>query len=280
MLDSLISVLHLRELDGLALLDILLLAFLIYRFLLIVRGTRAAQIIFGVVIVVFVHFLTGPGLIHLRAIHNALGQLLLYIPFAVIVLFQNPIRQALARFTWNPLAAFTRRRTHERLAEEIALAASSLASKGVGALIIVERKLGLRAFYDTGIALDSLVSYDLLLNIFTPGSPLHDGAAIIAEGRIKAASCYVPLTTNPDLSSAFGARHRAAVGITEESDAIAVVVSEERGDVSLAAGGKIDQDLGARELRARLEAALSPRNEGRPPTGKPAETPVVDSGHA
>ena len=280
MFDSLISVLRVRDLNGLALLDIFLLAFLIYRFLLIVRGTRAQRAMAGVLFVVLVHFITGPGLFHLRAIHNALGYLLLYIPFAIIVLFQNPIRQALARFTWNPMAAFTRRRGHERLAEEIALAATSLASKSVGALIIVERKLGLRAFYDTGIALDALVSYDMLLNIFTPGSPLHDGATIISEGRIKAASCYVPLTTNPDLSSAYGARHRAAVGITEESDAIAVVVSEERGEVSLAAGGRIDEDLGARELRARLEAALAPGNEGRPPRGKPADTPVADSGHA
>jgi uncharacterized protein (TIGR00159 family) len=280
MVDSLVSVLHLRELNGLAVVDILLLSFLIYRFLLVVRGTRAMQVMLGVVAVVFVHFLTSPGLIHLRAIHNALGYLLLYIPFAIIVLFQNPIRQALARFTWNPLAAFTRRRSHERLAEEIALAATSLASKGVGALIVIERKLGLRAFYDTGIAIDALVSYDLLMNIFTPGSPLHDGATIISDGRIKAASCYVPLTTDPDLSSAYGARHRAAVGITEESDAVAVVVSEERGEVSLAAGGRIVEDLGARELTARLEAALTPGGDGRPLGGEPAETAVVDSGHA
>jgi diadenylate cyclase len=124
------------------------------------------------------------------------------------------------------------------------------------------------------------VSYDLLMNIFTPGSPLHDGATIISDGRIKAASCYVPLTTDPDLSSAYGARHRAAVGITEESDAVAVVVSEERGEVSLAAGGRIVEDLGARELTARLEAALTPGGDGRPLGGEPAETAVVDSGHA
>lgn len=280
MFDWLVSVLHLPELTGLAILDILLLAFLIYRFLLVIRGTRAQQVMAGVMLVVLFHFMTGPGLIHLPAIHNALGYLLLYIPFAIIVLFQNPIRQALARFTWNPLTAFTRRRTHERLAEEIALAASSLASKSIGALIVIERKLGLRAFYDTGIALDSLVTYDLLMNLFTPGSPLHDGAAIIAEGRIKAASCYVPLTTDPDVSSVYGARHRAAVGITEESDAVAVVVSEERGVVSLAYGGRIVEDLGAHELTARLEAALAPGGEGRPPGQPSSETPVADSSHA
>jgi diadenylate cyclase len=278
-LDGLTRALHLRELDALAVLDILILAWLIYRFLRVVRGTRAQQMITAVLVVALVHFVTAPGLADFRAIHTALGYLLLYIPFAIIVLFQNPIRQTLALFRWNPLTALGRRRSHERLAEEIALAATSLAGRNIGALIVIERKLGLRAFYDTGIALDALVSYDLLMNIFTPGSPLHDGATIISEGRIKAASCYVPLTTDPDVSSLYGARHRAAVGITEESDAVAVVVSEERGIVSLAWGGRILESLGARELTTRLEAALAPGAEGQPP-GQPSEREVAKSTHA
>lgn len=262
MLQRLVAALHLQNLGALALVDILVLAVLIYQLLLLLRGTRAARMISGVVAVVIVHFLTGPGLFYLPAVHAVLGMLLLYIPFAVIVLFQNPIRQALLRVGRNPLWALLPRPRHEVLSEEIALAAASLASKRVGALIVIEREMGLRAFAETGIGLDALISYDLLLNLFTRGSPLHDGAAILAEGRIKAASCYLPLTTNPELSRTYGTRHRAAIGITEESDAVAVVVSEERGTISLAERGAIIEGLDARSLAERLRAALAPRDEG------------------
>ena len=263
MLSRLVTALHLRDLDAGAVIDILVLAFIIYQLLSLIRGTRAVQIVIGVVAVVLVHFMTGPGLVSLPAVHSILGDLLLYIPFALIVLFQNPIRQAFARFGRNPLTVLLPRRQHERLAEEVSLAAISLASKRLGALIVIERELGLRTFYETGIQLDSLVSYDLLMNVFIKGSPLHDGAAIVAEGRIKAASCYLPLTVDPSLSRTFGTRHRAAIGITEESDALAVVVSEERGIVSLAEGGEIMEGLTAQHLAERLREALAPRAEGR-----------------
>ncbi len=263
MLQRLSSAIHFQELTGLALVDILLLAVIVYQLLLLIRGTRAVPMIVGLVVVVALHFLTRPGLVHLPAVHTILGDLLLYIPFAVIVLFQNPIRQALARMGRNPIAVLMARSRHESLAEEIALAAVSLASKRLGALIVVERELGLRAFYETGIAMDALISYDLLMNIFTYASPLHDGAAVIAEGRIKAASCYLPLTMDPGLSRTYGTRHRAAIGITEESDALAVVVSEERGIVSLAEAGRIVEDLDAQGLAERLRAALAPRGERR-----------------
>jgi uncharacterized protein (TIGR00159 family) len=263
MFSRLITALHFRDLDAGAVIDILVLAFIIYQLLSLIRGTRAVQIVIGVVAVVLVHFMTGPGLVNLPAVHSVLGDLLLYNPFALIVLFQNPIRQAFARFGRNPLTVLLPRRQHERLAEEVSLAAISLASKRLGALIVIERELGLRTFYETGIQLDSLVSYDLLMNVFIKGSPLHDGAAIVAEGRIKAASCYLPLTVDPTLSRTFGTRHRAAIGITEESDALAVVVSEERGIVSLAEGGEIVEGLTAQHLAERLREALAPRAEGR-----------------
>lgn len=262
MLERLATALHLRSLGGLALLDIVVLAVLIYQVLLLLRGTRAARMVLGVVVLALMHFITGPGLFHLAAVHAVLGTLLLYTPFAVIVLFQNPIRQALTRVGRNPLSALRSRARHEVLSEEIALAAASLASRRIGALVVVEREMGLRAFSETGIALDALVSYDLLRNLFSPGSPLHDGAVIVAEGRIKAASCYLPLTTSPELSRAYGTRHRAAIGITEESDALAVVVSEERGVISLAEGGSIVEGLDARALNERLRAALAPRSDG------------------
>ena len=261
MLERLSAAVHIQELNGQALLDVLVLSVIIYQLLLLIRGTRAVQMMVGVVALAVAHFLTRPGLFHLPAVHTVLGDLLLYIPFAVIVLFQNPIRQALARVGRNPLSALMPRPRHENLADEIALAAVSLASKRLGALIVVERELGLRAFYETGIALDALVSYDMLLNIFTYGSPLHDGAVILSEGRIRAAACYLPLTTAPSLSRTYGTRHRAAIGITEESDALAVVVSEERGVVSLAEGGRIVEDLDAQGLAERLRAALLPRAE-------------------
>jgi diadenylate cyclase len=272
-LERIAAALHLRELDAWAVVDVLVLAFLIYQLLTLIRGTRAVQIVVGVVAVVLVHFLTGPGVLNLPAVHAVLGDVLLYIPFALIVLFQNPIRQAFARFGRNPLTVLLPRRQHERLAEEVALAAVSLASKRLGALIVIERELGLRTFYETGIQLDARLSYDLLLNIFIKGSPLHDGAAIVAENRIKAASCYLPLTVDPSLSRAFGTRHRAAIGITEESDALAVVVSEERGIVSLAEGGQIVEGLTAQHLAERLRLALAPRPETPiPPRGRRATT--------
>jgi uncharacterized protein (TIGR00159 family) len=261
MLQQLATAIHLHEIGALAVIDILFLAVIIYQLLLLIRGTRAVHMLVGVVGLVVVHFLTRPGLFYLPAFHAVLGDLLLYTPFVVIVLFQNQIRQALARFVRNPIDALLPRRPQDRLAEEVALAAASLASKRRGALIVIERQLGLRHFYETGIALDALVSYDLLMNLFTQGALLHDGAVIIAEGRLKAASCYLPLTMAPHLSRTYGTRHRAAIGITEESDAVAVVVSEERGVVSLAEEGRILEDLDSQSLADLLRAALAPKSE-------------------
>jgi uncharacterized protein (TIGR00159 family) len=276
MLERFYSALHVQDLSLLALLDILLLAVIIYQLLLLIRGTRAVNVLVAMAVLVLLYVLTGPGLIELTALHSVLGKLLVFVPFAVIVLFQGQIRQALASLGKNPLAALLPRRLEQNLVEEVTLAAVSLSSKRLGALIVIERTMGLRTFSETGIALDALVSYDLLMNIFTRRSPLHDGAVIVAEGRIKAASCYLPLTTNPSLSRTYGTRHRAAIGITEESDAVAVVVSEESGAVSLAEGGKISGALDARSLRRALEQALAPPIDKIKETGR-RET-VIASG--
>ena len=259
MLERLAAAAHLSDLNGLAVLDILILAVLIYQLLLLIRGTRAVHMIVGVVAVVLLHFFTRPGLVYLPAVHSVLGDLLLYVPLAVIVLFQNQLRQVLARVGRNPLSALLKRGPHENVVEEVALAALSLAGKKLGALIVIERQLGLRAFSETGITLDAFVSYDLIVTIFQRGAPLHDGAVVIVGPRLRAACAYLPLTTNPNLSRTYGTRHRAAIGITEESDAIAVVVSEERGVVSFCEGGQIEEDLDAQTLTARLEAALAQR---------------------
>ena len=276
MLERLASAVHLHELNGLAILDILILAAIIYQILLLIRGTRAVHMIVGVVALVLLHFLSRPGLFYLPAVHAVLGDLLLYIPFAVIVLFQNQLRQVLARVGRNPIAALVSRKPHENVVEEVALAAVSLASKRLGALIVVERELGLRAFSETGITLDAYVSYDLIVSIFQRGAPLHDGALIIVGSRVRAACAYLPLTTNPNLSRTYGTRHRAAIGITEESDAVAIVVSEERGTVSFCEGGAIEEDLDAAELTRRLETALTPRRDTwwpRPRKGDELEAP-------
>jgi uncharacterized protein (TIGR00159 family) len=278
MIERLNSALHLQEVGLWAVIDIAILAILIYQLLLMIRGTRAVNILLALASVALLYVMTGPGLLQLRAVHGILGNLLFYLPLIVIVLFQNQIRQALAHLGKNPLSALLPKREDETLIEEVSLAAAALASKRVGALIVVERGMGLRTFADTGIALDALISYDLLMNLFMRRSPLHDGAVIIAEGRIKAASCYLPLTTHAGLSRTYGTRHRAAIGITEESDALAVVVSEERGVVSLAEGGKISEPLDAMQLEAALQAALGSSPDAE--LEKTHRQPVVATGQS
>jgi uncharacterized protein (TIGR00159 family) len=257
MLERLSTALQLQHLSFHALVDVLVLAFVFYQLLLLIRGTRSVNMIIALVLLVALYALTSPGVIGLSAVHAVLGTLLTYVPIAIIVLFQNQIRRFLSKLGRNPMTAWMPRRQEHRIIEEVALAAASLASKRLGALIVIERDMGLRSFYETGIFLDAEVSYDLLMNIFTFHSPLHDGAAIIAEGRIKAASCYLPLTMNPSLSRTYGTRHRAAFGITEESDAVAVVVSEERGVISLVDGGEVTEGLDTKSLQLALGAALN-----------------------
>lgn len=281
MWERLAAAVHVHDVNVLAVLDILILAAIIYQILLMIRGTRAVHMSVGVVALLILHFLTRPGLFYLPAMHAVLGDLLLYIPLAVIVLFQNQLRQVLARVGRNPIAALLSRKPHGNVVEEVALAALSLASKRLGALIVIERELGLRAFSETGITLDAYVSYDLLVSIFQRSAPLHDGAVVIVGSRIRAACAYLPLTTNPNLSRTYGTRHRAAIGMTEESDAIAIVVSEQRGVVSFCEGGMIEEDLDPRALTERLEAALAPRRESWWPFGRSrAQERTAESRHA
>lgn len=256
MFDRLFSTLHLKDLGLQALLDILILAFIVYQLILLIRGTRSVHVIVALMVLVALYFATAPDIGGLKAVNRVLGTLLSYVPIAAIVLFQNQIRRFLSKLGQNPVSALLPRRREESLIEEVSLTAASLAAKRHGALIVIERDLGLRTFYETGIVLDALVSYDLLMNIFTPGSALHDGAVVLADSRVKAASCYLPLTMNPTLSRMYGTRHRAAFGITEESDAVAVVVSEERGVISFVEGGRIVEHLDTKGLEGELRRAL------------------------
>jgi diadenylate cyclase len=187
------------------------------------------------------------------AIRNLAG----YIVFAAIVIFQSDIRRALAHLGRAPFVRyFTRPAATAETAEEVSVAAGMLSTQKVGAIIVIERQIGLRNYIESGIPVDATLTYDLLVTVFQPGSPLHDGAVIIQEDRIAAAACFLPLTVNPRLSRAMGTRHRAAIGLTEENDAVAIVVSEETGRISVAQNGEIEESLSVEQLRARLDALL------------------------
>lgn len=230
-------------------LDIVLVAVLIYEFLALIKGTRAMPVLFGVGSIALAYYLALR--LELRTIIWVMSNLLPYAIFALIVVFQGEIRFALAKLGRK----FTFSRVSGAVAEsydDIVLAANLFAQNQTGALIIIERDIGLRTYIESGVPLDAQVSYDLLATIFRPSAPLHDGAVIIQKDRISAAACFLPLSMNPVLSTQLGTRHRAGIGITEETDAIAVIVSEETGAISLAVSGSIERDITADELRERL----------------------------
>jgi diadenylate cyclase len=247
------------------LLDIAIVSVLIYEILKLIRGTRAAQMAVGAGLIVGLLLLSQAA--HLETVNWLIRNMFGYVVFAAIVLFQSDIRRALAHFGQAPFFRLLARPDGgEETVEEIVVAASMLASRRIGAIIAVEREIGLRNYIEGGIPLDARVTYDLLVSIFQPTSPLHDGAVIIHEERIAAAACFLPLTVNPRLSRELGSRHRAAIGLTEECDAVAVVVSEETGIISLVLEGRIDRDVSPEELRGRLRRLLTYRRGGeRPP---------------
>ena len=241
------------HITALSLLDIALVAVIIYELLALIKGTRAAVMLVGVAALAAAVYLARLG--DLDTFNWLVATLLPYGVFALIVVFAAEIRQALARlgrkFSWN------RSTTSEADAyDDIVLAASLFAQNQTGALIVIEREVGIRTYIESGIALDARLSYDLLATIFRPSAPLHDGAVIVQGDRIAAAACFLPLSMNPVLSTQLGTRHRAGIGVTEETDAIAVIVSEETGTISLAVAGKIERDLSPDALRSRLGVLL------------------------
>ena len=231
-------------------LDIALVALVIYNLLLLIRGTRAVQVLIGLVFVGGMYYAARTA--QLVTLESILRSLLIFLPFAVIVLFQQEIRRGLAAFGRNPLWSFGSHQKIESSIHEVVLAAAALAGQKIGALIVIQRLEGLRNYTETGIQIDALVSYDLLVNIFTPGSPLHDGAAIVQQDRVAAAACFLPLSLDKQISTELGTRHRAAAGVTGESDAVAVVVSEETGTISVAIEGQLHRDLDSKSLRNHL----------------------------
>ena len=236
-------------------LDILVLSLLIYEVLKLIKGTRAVQMAAGAGIVVALFYGSQWG--HLETVNWLVRNLVGYIVFAVIVLFQSDIRRALAHFGRAPFFRyFAKVEAAEESIEEIAVAAGQLSSQGIGAIIAIERQIGLRNYIEGGIPLDAVLTYDLLVSIFLPDSPLHDGAVIVQNDRVAAAACFLPLTVNPKLAKELGSRHRAAIGLTEENDSLAIVVSEETGKISLVAVGGIERGLDVDQLRTRLRSLV------------------------
>jgi len=244
-------------------LDILIVSFLIYEFLKLIRGTRAVQMAAGSLLIVGLFYVS--RLLPLQTVNWMIRNMLAFVAFAAIVIFQSDIRRALAHFGQAPFFRYlNRQQAADETIEEIVVASTMLASQKVGAIMAVEREIGLRNYIESGIPLDATLTYDLVVTIFHPGSPLHDGAVIIQESRIAAAACFLPLTINPRVSRELGTRHRAAIGLTEECDAVAIVVSEETGAISLALDGSIERDLSADALRSRLRSLiLLRRSSGR-----------------
>lgn len=237
-----------------AVFDILVVAFLVYEFLKLIKGTRAIPMLLAVVILAAAFWIA-----HLEALKTVdwlITTLLPYAIFALIVVFGAEIRHALARLGRRLSAARGGVFNGADSYEDIVLAANHFSQTVTGALIVIEREIGLRTFIESGVPLDANLSFDLLVTIFRPSAPLHDGAVIVQKGRIAAAACFLPLSMNPVLSTQFGTRHRAAIGITEETDAISVVVSEESGSISIAVGGQIEPDITVEYLRERLSEVL------------------------
>jgi len=233
-----------------AAIDILLTAFIVYQFIIIVRGRRSAAMLAGLLVLVLVYLISVYA--KLEMLRTILATLAPYTAFGLIVMFQSEIRRLLARIGQRRLIGFGNRLHRRETVEEILLAVQQLSQQKIGALIVVEREVGLRTFVESGVPLDANVSRDLLLAIFYPGSAMHDGAVIIQGDRVAAAACFLPLTMNPELLRFLGTRHRAGIGITEETDCISVIVSEETGRISVAARNEIEYDVTIARVEQRL----------------------------
>ncbi|HXI12797.1 MAG TPA: diadenylate cyclase CdaA [Thermoanaerobaculia bacterium] len=239
--------------------DILIVAFVLYMVLRLIRGTRAMQMSIGLMVLGAAYLVARA--LDLAALEAISRQIFFYLPFALVVLFQNEIRSGLAAFGKNPLQALPGGETSAaQIVAPIVEAVRLLAHRKVGALIAIERTQSLRLFIERGKLLDARLTAELLGNIFTPGAPLHDGAVIIQQGRIAAASVLLPLSATTEVKG-HGSRHRAAVGLSEETDAFVIVVSEENGSIAAASDGVLDEHLTAEGLSDRIEKVLTRRGD-------------------
>lgn len=263
-----------QSITWITILDIGIVAFLIYQFVVNVRGRRAGQVMVGLLALLAIYLVAAR--VGLELVRNLLAQLAPFAGIVVVILFQAEIRRMLARISWKRLPGFGERLERREAAAEIVLALEYLSAKKVGALIVVEREIGLKTFIETGIALDAVLSRDLLISIFFPKSPMHDGAAIIQGDRVAAASCFLPLALSSAPIPTLGSRHRAAIGVTEDTDAIAIVASEETGKLAYAYHGEIHLDVTLADIERILTAEPSDRRqeqEETDPAGEKLESP-------
>ena len=240
----------LREIRVWDVLDILLVSFILYRVFLLIKGTRAVQMVVGLGILLLVLIFSRWA--NLYTMNWLVQSFMSQIVIVILVLFQPELRRALAHMGESPLFSSLSPVESSKFLDEIVKAAVSLANRRIGALIVLERETDLKNIVEMGTEIDSKVSRELILSIFHPTSPLHDGAIIIQSGRVAAAGCFLPLTMSATVNKALGTRHRAAIGLTEETDSVVIVVSEETGTISLVLGGKINRDLDAVSLRRSL----------------------------
>lgn len=257
-----IPIINLRLLD---ILDILIVAIVLYKLILLIRGTKAVQLIQGLA-VIFIASAVSKWL-GLYTVNWLLRSTITVVLVALPVVFQPELRRTLeqlgrGKLLAEPLPFLSKEDTLDihKTAEEIIQAVLSLAKNRIGALLVLERNTGLKDFIETGIAIDGLVSAQLLGNIFIPNTPLHDGALIIRGSRIIAAGCFLPLTENPAVSKELGTRHRSAIGLSEETDALVIVVSEETGIISIAEGGELKRYMDEKKLRPILNELYQPKN--------------------
>ncbi len=259
-MNPLSALIHRPPVSWWDILDIAIVSILIYEALKLIRGTRAMQMAIGSLLVAILFY--GSRLFPLQTVNWLIRNLLAYLVIAGIVLFQQDIRRALSQLGRAPFFRyFARAEQSAESIEEVITAAGMLAKAHVGAIIVFEREIGLRNYIESGIPIDAMLSYDLLTTIFQPSTPLHDGAVIVQETRIAAAACFLPLTVSPKLDRDLGTRHRAAIGLTEESDAVAIVISEERGEISLSLQGRLERGLSADDLRSRLQVLILQRRQ-------------------
>jgi diadenylate cyclase len=245
--------------------DIIIVAYLLYRLLLLIRGTRAVQLLQGVIVILLATGLS--SLLHLTTVNWLLNKILTLGLFAIPIVFQPELRRALEQVGRGGFFSLSFRSTApeetQQLIAEIVKSTQVLAKAKIGALIVIERETGLTEYIETGTLVEGLVSSQLLINTFIPNTPLHDGAVVVRGRRLVSAGCFLPLTENRNLDKELGTRHRAALGVTEQSDAVAVVVSEESGKISIAVDGVLTRDLSENALFELLQTLLTPRRTRR-----------------
>jgi len=262
-MDWLAQALQRPPIEWVDVLDIAIVAVVVYEVLVLIKGTRAMQIALSGAFLIGLYFVS--EWLGLETVNWLIRNMAVYGVFAIIVLLQTDIRRALAHFGRAPLFRYLDRSTNlDEAVEELVISVANLAARKIGALIVIERRIGLRNYIEGGIPLEATISYDLLASIFQITSPLHDGAVIVQGDRIAAAACFLPLSVNPKVSRELGTRHRAAIGLTEENDAAVIVVSEESGIISLALDGGLERGLTPDVLRIKLRSLLGLRRRERP----------------